>query len=63
MITFTIVLLLIAGTVEGFVSTSGAPVAVRLTITIMSALFLIVYLRHGARVAQRASTQGSPETD
>ncbi|MEP7344300.1 MAG: stage II sporulation protein M [Gemmatimonadaceae bacterium] len=56
MVTFTIVLLLIAGTVEGLVSTSGASVGVRLTITALSALFLILYLRRGVSVVRRAAS-------
>ena len=63
MITFTILLLLIAGTVEGFVSTSGAPVAVRLTITVLSVLFLILYLRRGVKVVRHASAHGTPDID
>jgi len=55
MISFTILLLLIAGMVEGLVSTSGAPVAVRLTITLLSVFFLLVYLRRGVSVVRRGA--------
>jgi uncharacterized membrane protein SpoIIM required for sporulation/uncharacterized RDD family membrane protein YckC len=43
----TIVLLLIAGLVEGLVSTSPAPVPVKLSVSVMSVVFLALYLARG----------------
>jgi uncharacterized membrane protein SpoIIM required for sporulation len=59
MITFTVVLLVIAGLVEGFVSTSAAPVETRLVITVLSVLFLLSYLSRGRQKAQGTTARGS----
>ena len=48
MIGAVVVLLLIAGSIEGFVSSSLAPAPVRLGTSVASALFLILYLWRGA---------------
>ncbi len=45
----TVVLLLVAGTIEGFISTSGWSVAARSAVSAGSVLFLVVYLTNGAR--------------
>ncbi len=44
-----VVMLLIAGTIEGFVSSSGLSVAGRVAISAGSAVFLMAYLANGAR--------------
>lgn len=44
-----VVMLIIAGLIEGFVSTSGMPVAGRAAISAGSAAFLAIYLANGAR--------------
>lgn len=49
MITCTLLLLVIAGTVEGLVSASPAPVQARLVITVISVVGLVLYLRRGWR--------------
>ena len=48
MIGAVIVLLLIAGTIEGFVSASEGGVALRVGVSTVSALFLLLYLTNGA---------------
>ena len=48
MIGAVIVLLMIAGTIEGFVSTSQGGVALRVGVSTVSALFLLLYLANGA---------------
>ncbi|MGH7581799.1 MAG: stage II sporulation protein M, partial [Gemmatimonadales bacterium] len=50
-----VVLLCVAGTIEGFVSSSGSPLAARLAISAGSVLLLLAYLLNGARwrVARR----------
>jgi hypothetical protein len=47
MIGAVIVLLMIAGTIEGFVSTSEGGVALRVGVSTVSALFLLLYLANG----------------
>lgn len=49
-----IVLLLVAGTIEGFVSSSELPVPVRLGVSAGSVVFLILYLANGVQSARRA---------
>lgn len=44
-----IVLLLVAGAIEGFLSTSDAPVRVKVGVSVLSALLLVAYLANGAR--------------
>jgi uncharacterized membrane protein SpoIIM required for sporulation/uncharacterized RDD family membrane protein YckC len=44
-----VVLLVIAGTIEGMVSTSAMPAAGRIAISAGSALFLVIYLANGTR--------------
>lgn len=48
MIGAVIVLLMIAGSIEGFVSTSEGGVALRVGVSTVSALFLMLYLANGA---------------
>ena len=47
-----IVLLLVAGIIEGFVSSGRFPVPVRLTVSSFSVLFLALYLYNGSRTRQ-----------
>jgi uncharacterized membrane protein SpoIIM required for sporulation len=49
----TVMLLVIAGLVEGLISASGAPLAVKLAVSVASAAFLVVFLAHGARMMKR----------
>ncbi len=51
MIGAAVVLLLIAGIIEGFVSSSTAPTPMRLGVSGASTIFLALYLIHGARHA------------
>lgn len=45
----SIVLLLVAGTIEGFLSTSGAAPWIKVTVSVASAALLALYLANGAR--------------
>lgn len=45
----SIVLLLVAGTIEGFLSTSGAATWIKVTVSVASAVLLTLYLANGAR--------------
>ncbi|MBK9980048.1 MAG: stage II sporulation protein M [Gemmatimonadetes bacterium] len=45
----SIVLLLVAGTIEGFLSTSGAATWIKVTVSVASAVLLALYLANGAR--------------
>ena len=56
MIGFVIVLLAVAGTIEGFVSASEWPLTGRLLVSSASVLFLGLYLLNGLRVARPASS-------
>jgi uncharacterized membrane protein SpoIIM required for sporulation len=47
MIGFVVVCLVIAGTVEGFVSAGGAPLWAQIVVSGLSAVFLVVYLWNG----------------
>jgi len=47
MIGFVVVLLIIAGSIEGFVSASGTPLAYRLAVSSASLVFLLGYLGNG----------------
>lgn len=49
-----VVLLLVAGTIEGFFSTSGAPTRVKVAVSAATALLLVAYLANGWRL-QRAT--------
>ncbi|MEP6571572.1 MAG: stage II sporulation protein M [Gemmatimonadota bacterium] len=49
MIGAVVILLLVAGSIEGFVSTSTLPLAYRLAVSGASAVFLVLYLANGAR--------------
>ena len=48
-----VVLLLLAGTVEGLISTSRAPLALKLGVSVGSVLFLVVYLARAAHASRR----------
>jgi uncharacterized membrane protein SpoIIM required for sporulation len=50
----TMPLLIIAGTIEGFVTPSGLPIAVKLAVAPATALVLAAYLRRGARTPSSA---------
>ncbi len=50
----SVVLLLVAGTIEGFLSTSGASTRVKVAVSVSSALLLAAYLANGWRL-QRAA--------
>ena len=54
MIGVVILLLLIAGTIEGLISSGDWPLSLRLGVSAGSVVFLIVYLAHGARSVRRA---------
>jgi uncharacterized membrane protein SpoIIM required for sporulation len=45
----SVVLLLVAGTIEGLFSTSAAPARVKVAVSVASALLLAAYLANGAR--------------
>ena len=45
----SIVLLLVAGTIEGFLSTSGAATWIKVAVSVASAVLLALYLANGAR--------------
>jgi uncharacterized membrane protein SpoIIM required for sporulation/uncharacterized RDD family membrane protein YckC len=49
MIGVVVLLLLIAGSIEGFVSASTAPVELRIAVSAASLVFLVLYLANGAR--------------
>jgi uncharacterized membrane protein SpoIIM required for sporulation len=53
LIGLVVVLLLVAGTIEGFVSTSRATPAIKVAISVVSALLLIAYIAAGAYAAQK----------
>ena len=59
---FCVVLLLVAGSIEGFFSTSSAPPPVKVAVSIASAALLTLYLANGARFAHELSDaeRGSP---
>lgn len=52
---FCVVLLLVAGSIEGFFSTSSAPPPVKFAVSIASAVLLMLYLANGARFAHELS--------
>ena len=54
MIGAVIVLLAVAGSIEGFISSSGWPFAQRAIVSGASVVFLVLYLLNGAR--QRPAT-------
>lgn len=56
MITAVTVMLIVAGCIEGFVSASSWPLAVRLTATGVSLAFLLLYLLSGARFRRSDTT-------
>lgn len=56
----SIVLLLVAGAIEGFLSTSAAPAPVKVGTSIASALLLVLWLAHGARMAGASPIEGPP---
>jgi uncharacterized membrane protein SpoIIM required for sporulation/uncharacterized RDD family membrane protein YckC len=57
MVGAVIVLLTVAGAIEGFVSASTAPVVVRVGISAASLVFLVLYLAWGARNAEARATR------
>ncbi len=60
-----VVLLLVAGTIEGFLSTSAASTAVKVGVSVSSALLLTLYLANGARFRHELShdyTSSNPAT-
>jgi uncharacterized membrane protein SpoIIM required for sporulation/uncharacterized RDD family membrane protein YckC len=52
-----IVLLLVAGTIEGFISAGRWPLAVRLAVSTGSVVFLALYLGNGVRLSRRLARQ------
>ncbi|MEO7966483.1 MAG: stage II sporulation protein M, partial [Gemmatimonadaceae bacterium] len=54
-----IVMLLVAGTIEGFLSTSDAPLPVKVSTSVASALVLIAWLANGARHLSDADTEST----
>ena len=61
----SVVLLLVAGTIEGFLSTSAASTAVKVGVSVSSALLLTLYLANGARFRHEFShdyTSSNPAT-
>jgi hypothetical protein len=54
MIGAVLVLLVVAGTIEGFVSSSAVPLAGRTAVSAGGALFLVLYLLNGSRAARSA---------
>lgn len=59
----SIILLLVAGAIEGFLSTSTAPLPVKVGTSIASAVLLVAWLVNGARwaTATKADQRASPE--
>ena len=55
-----IVLLLVAGAIEGFLSTSDAPARVKVAVSVASALLLVAYLANGARHRDAAALAPPP---
>jgi len=55
MIGAVVVLLIVAGTIEGFISSSGLSLAGRAMVSGSSVVFLMLYLLNGARTARDAS--------
>lgn len=54
------ILLLVAGTIEGFFSTSGAPMQVKVAVSAISAALLVVYIgRSVQRIAPRPNHEGT----
>lgn len=62
MIGVTVILLLVAGTIEGFVSAGGGNLGFRAAVSAGSVVFLVLYLANGARslAASRASESPAP---
>lgn len=57
----SMVLLLVAGTIEGFLSTSGAAPTVKVVVSVATALLLAAYLANGARFRHEvAALEGAP---
>ena len=50
-----VIMLIIAGTIEGFVSTSDLGFSARAIISVSSGLILVFYLAVGARAARRGA--------
>jgi uncharacterized membrane protein SpoIIM required for sporulation len=48
-----VVFLLVAGSIEGFVSAGTSPLAMRLAVSIGSVVFLALYLWNGVRMSGR----------
>ncbi len=61
MVGAVIVLLVLAGLIEGFVSASEMPLPYRLTVSAASLLFLVLYLMNGARrMSREEEVPGTP---
>lgn len=57
-----VVFLLVAGSIEGFVSAGTSPLAVRLGVSVGSVGFLVLYLWNGVRMTGLAAGRGSVRT-
>lgn len=55
----SVVLLLVAGSIEGFLSTSGAPPDVKVLVSVATAVALALYLFHGARSQHEVTARPS----
>jgi uncharacterized membrane protein SpoIIM required for sporulation/uncharacterized RDD family membrane protein YckC len=55
MLGLVLVLLIVAGSIEGFISSSGASVPVRAAVSVTSVVFLLLYLGNGARAVSDPS--------
>jgi uncharacterized membrane protein SpoIIM required for sporulation/uncharacterized RDD family membrane protein YckC len=61
MVAAVVVLLVLAGLIEGFVSASTVPLAARLAVSGASLVFLVLYLANGWRARLRAAEPGPGE--
>jgi hypothetical protein len=57
-----VVLLLVAGTIEGLISSSGWSVPARLAVSGSSGVFLVLYLMNGGRAARRTDPLSDPRS-
>jgi hypothetical protein len=56
MLACVVIFLLLAGLVEGFVSSSRLTLPLRLGVSVASAVFLVLFLANGARRAPKEAT-------